>query len=87
MNKTRLKMLILSLLVGPLFPVGSSGLLHAQSADNYRSRLRDAHVKVGETNLPIVFINVGGKMILQTKTPWSRLDRSTVPPCHRNRSA
>ena len=65
MNKTRLKMLILSLLVGPLFPVGSSGLLHAQSADNYRSRLRDAHVKVGETNLPIVFINVGGKMILR----------------------
>ena len=65
MNKTRLKMLILSLLVGSLFPVGSSGLLHAQSADNYRSRLRDAHVKVGETNLPIVFINVGGKMILR----------------------
>ncbi len=35
----------------------------AQRYDNYRGLLRDASVKVESTNLPIVFIEVGGKVI------------------------
>lgn len=35
----------------------------AQQYDNYRSNLRNTNVKVTATNLPIVFIEVGGKMI------------------------
>ena len=37
----------------------------AQQADNYRSRLRNRNVKIEQTNLPIVFINVSGRMILR----------------------
>ena len=37
----------------------------AQTSDNYRSRLRNKNVKVTETNLPIVFITVNGRMILR----------------------
>ena len=37
----------------------------AQTADNYRSTLRNRNVRIAETNLPIVFINVGGRMILR----------------------
>ena len=37
----------------------------AQQYDNYRGNLRDTNVKVDATNLPIVFINVGGNTILR----------------------
>ena len=37
----------------------------AQQADNYRGKLRNRFVKVDETNLPIVFIDVEGEMILR----------------------
>lgn len=45
--------------------LGTTATLSAQQSDNYRSLLRNANVKVEQTNLPIVFINVGGKMILR----------------------
>ncbi len=35
----------------------------SQTRDNYRSLLRDKNVKIGQTNLPIVFINTGNQMI------------------------
>lgn len=35
----------------------------AQSGDNYRSLLRNRNVRVTQTNLPIVFITVNGRMI------------------------
>lgn len=37
--------------------------LPAQQADNYRGRLRNRFVKVDDTNLPIVFVDVEGQMI------------------------
>lgn len=37
----------------------------AQESDNYRSLLRDKNVKVESTNLPIIFIEAGGRMILR----------------------
>ena len=37
----------------------------AQVDDNYRSLLKDTNVEIEKTNLPIVFINVDGKMILR----------------------
>lgn len=37
----------------------------AQVEDNYRSLLKDATVEIDKTNLPIVFINVDGQMILR----------------------
>ena len=40
-------------------------LSHAQRSDNYRGNLRNRNVKVDATNLPIVFLNVSGKMILR----------------------
>ena len=45
--------------------LGLTGLLpaDAQRSDNYRGLLRDATVRVEHTNLPIVFINPGGRMI------------------------
>ncbi len=36
-----------------------------QQSDNYRSQLRNRNVKVTETHLPLVFISVGGRMILR----------------------
>lgn len=36
----------------------------AQVNDNYRSLLKDDGVKIDKTNLPIVFINVEGQMIM-----------------------
>lgn len=36
----------------------------AQVEDNYRSLLKDASIEIDKTNLPIVFVNVDGKMIL-----------------------
>lgn len=38
--------------------------LYAQRADNYPPT-KNAQVKLSETNLPIVFIDVDGKMILR----------------------
>lgn len=37
----------------------------AQSADNYRSYLRNPNVKITQTNLPIVFIQTGGQTIMR----------------------
>ena len=45
--------------------ITASGTVKAQSYDNYRSLLEDNSVKISQTNLPIVFINVDGKMILK----------------------
>jgi len=42
-----------------------TGTVSAQAYDNYRNRLRNRNIKVSETNLPIVFIKVGGQMILR----------------------
>ena len=42
-----------------------AGQICAQESDNYRSLLRDKNVKVESTNLPIIFIEVGGRMILR----------------------
>ena len=49
-------MLLASLMLGSMETV-------AQQADNYRGKLRNRFVKVDETNLPIVFIDVDGKEI------------------------
>lgn len=54
---TRLTLTILALLMAMT--------AFAQQSDNYRSLLRNRNVKITETNLPIVFINVGGRMILR----------------------
>ena len=56
-----MKKTVISLL---LFVFCLSGL-NAQSYDNYRSTLRDATVKISDTNLPIIFIEVEGQMILK----------------------
>ena len=40
-------------------------MVYSQQADNYRGRLRNRFVKVDNTNLPIVFIDVEGQMILR----------------------
>lgn len=56
--------LIVALLVVPLL-TGTQGEAAAQQSDNYRSLLRNRNVKVTETNLPIVFITVNGRMIMQ----------------------
>ncbi len=53
----RLYSALLMLLLCTIMPV------HAQQWDNYRNNLRDKNVKITETNLPIVFINVNGKQI------------------------
>ena len=37
--------------------------MRGQTNDNYRSRLVDKNVKIDQTNLPVVFINVSGRMI------------------------
>lgn len=37
---------------------------YAQSRDNYRGKLLNKNVKIEQTNLPIVFITTGGRMIL-----------------------
>ena len=60
-RQTKVALCLLALLLLPC----SAEMVFAQQSDNYRNRLRNAHVKVEETNLPIVFINVGGKTILR----------------------
>ncbi|MCR5130308.1 MAG: CotH kinase family protein [Prevotella sp.] len=45
----------------------------AQQRDNYRSLLRNPNVKVETTNLPIVFITVGGKTILRDNYILARM--------------
>ncbi|MBQ4432705.1 MAG: hypothetical protein II894_00935, partial [Bacteroidales bacterium] len=52
---------ILSLLLFSLCVLNAQ----AQSYDNYRSLLRNQNVKISDTNLPIIFIDVNGKMILR----------------------
>ncbi len=52
-NRTFLLTVVLMTVVG----------IFAQQADNYRGRLRNRYVKVDETNLPIVFIDVEGNEI------------------------
>jgi len=47
--------------------------LSAQQRDNYRSLLRNPNVKVESTNLPIVFITVGGKTILRDNYILARM--------------
>lgn len=42
-----------------------SSVCCAQQSDNYRNKLRNRFVTIDETNLPIVFINVDGRMIQQ----------------------
>lgn len=54
-RQTKVALCLLALLLLPC----STEMVFAQQSDNYRNRLRNAHVKVEETNLPIVFINVG----------------------------
>ena len=60
-RQTKVALFLMALLLAPC----CIGSLSAQQSDNYRNRLRNANVKVEETNLPIVFINVGGKTILR----------------------
>ncbi|MBQ1627009.1 MAG: CotH kinase family protein, partial [Prevotella sp.] len=60
-RQTNIALFLMALLLAPC----CIGSLSAQQSDNYRNRLRNANVKVEETNLPIVFINVGGKTILR----------------------
>jgi len=45
----------------------------AQQSDNYRSLLRNRNVKIDRTNLPIVFINVGGQMIMRDQYVLGRM--------------
>ena len=59
--QTKVALFLIALLLAPC----CIGSVSAQQSDNYRNRLRNALVKVEETNLPIVFINVGGKTILR----------------------
>ena len=76
MNKTRLMTFVTRLLLGLVFtmlPFGGGAMLYAQQSDNYRSRLYNTNVKITETNLPIVFINVGGKMILRDNYILARM--------------
>ena len=40
---------------------------YGQQRDNYRSLLSDQHVRITETNLPIIFITVDGQMILRDR--------------------
>ena len=56
----------------PLPPKALSLNIAAQQADNYRGKLRNRFVKVDETNLPIVFIDVEGEMILRDTYIWPR---------------
>jgi hypothetical protein len=51
----------------------SAGTLSAQSSDNYKSLLRDASVKIDQTNLPIVFINVNGEEIQKSSYILARM--------------
>lgn len=59
--------------VALLLPCFGTAALHAQQYDNYRSRLQDKNVKVTSTNLPIVFINVGGKVIQRNSYVLGRM--------------
>ena len=59
--------------VALLLPCFGTAALHAQQYDNYRSRLLDKNVKVTSTNLPIVFINVGGKVIQRNSYVLGRM--------------
>lgn len=43
------------------------GTARAQQPDNYKSHLRDATVKIGSTNLPIVFVDVNNAEILKDR--------------------
>lgn len=45
----------------------------AQQWDNYRNNLRDKNVKITSTNLPIVFINVGGTTIQKNSYVLGRM--------------
>ena len=45
----------------------------AQRSDNYRGLLRDPTVKIDQTNLPIVFINLDGRMILRDSYVLARM--------------
>lgn len=43
----------------------SSSYMEAQETNNYRNKLKNADIKIESTNLPIVFIESGGQMILR----------------------
>lgn len=45
----------------------------AQVEDNYRSLLKDTSIVIDKTNLPIVFIDVDGKMILRENYILARM--------------
>ncbi|MBQ6653194.1 MAG: CotH kinase family protein [Prevotella sp.] len=63
----RLYKVLLPLLLLAIVPA------HAQRYDNYRNDLRDKNVKVTETNLPIVFISVGGQTIQKNSYILARM--------------
>jgi len=56
-----------------LLVVATASNASAQAYDNYRNRLRNRNVKVAETNLPIIFINVDGRMILRDSYVLGRM--------------
>ena len=45
----------------------------AQQWDNYKSSLRNRYVKISKTNLPIVFIDVGGNIIQRNTRILARM--------------
>ena len=77
-RQTNIALFLIALLLAPC----CIGSLSAQQSDNYRNRLRNANVKVEETNLPIVFINVGGKTILGNEIAWGIYTRTFIWPLY-----
>ncbi len=58
--------------------------IQAQSSGNYRDRLRDQNVKITDTNLPIIFIEVGGKTIQKNSYILGRMKVIDNGPGHYN---
>ena len=51
----------------------SPASMQAQQWDNYRSNLHNRNVKIDSSNLPIVFINVKGKVIQRDRYVLARM--------------